>query len=362
MVAEIIPLGVLTRIYENIANNRFRKKIAQYFGLNIPVFTSWMTIVTLTRNTCCHHARLWNRFLSLRALTMTRPSTPWISNNVQQGRVFFTLCILKHFVDIIRQQNTFKHDLMALLEKYPMVDTCAMGFPVSWQNEPLWRWEINGRTVVWDKHSNSSEIFLAEKFVLSRIIRIFAAREPAKPLNDAQMCGSFLCLLVRIDISSLIQRSAYRFHRVSIAPLYYTNAIPSFIDKCQMFWRKLLLCSEIGCFRCSCSAHSILCKIGVVFQICIKMNYIKRDIETTILEALRKVKDWVNVPVAKRTVVYAGSLEDNNGEIQLLNYQHLFWHRKDTKHICIIRKNCIILLVFQKIIVSLLRIFIEYPQ
>ena len=24
------------------------------------------------------------------------------------------------------------------------------------------------------------------------IIRIFIAREPAKPLNDAQMCGSFL--------------------------------------------------------------------------------------------------------------------------------------------------------------------------
>ena len=37
-------------------------------------------------------------------------------------------------------------------------------------------------------------IFLAQKFVLSIIIRIFAAREPAKPLNDAQMCGSFLFL------------------------------------------------------------------------------------------------------------------------------------------------------------------------
>ena len=35
-------------------------------------------------------------------------------------------------------------------------------------------------------------IFLAKKFVLSKIIHIFAAREPAKPLNDAQMCGSFL--------------------------------------------------------------------------------------------------------------------------------------------------------------------------
>ena len=39
-------------------------------------------------------------------------------------------------------------------------------------------------------------IFLAKKYVLSMIIRIFVAREPAKPLNDAQMCGSFLFLWV----------------------------------------------------------------------------------------------------------------------------------------------------------------------
>ena len=39
-------------------------------------------------------------------------------------------------------------------------------------------------------------IFLAKKSVFSMIVRIFAAREPAKPLNDAQMCGSFLFLWV----------------------------------------------------------------------------------------------------------------------------------------------------------------------
>ena len=37
---------------------------------------------------------------------------------------------------------------------------------------------------------------LAKKFVLSMIIRIFIAREPAKPLNNAQMCGSFLFICV----------------------------------------------------------------------------------------------------------------------------------------------------------------------
>ena len=139
MIAEIIPLGTLTRIYDNIASNRIRKKIAKHFCLTIPVFMSWMTVVTLTRNSCCHHARLWNRSLSLRTLTMTRPLTPWVSSNVRQGRIFFTLCILKHFVDIIWRNNGFKNYLIALLDKYPMVDIAAMGFPSgNWQDEPLW--------------------------------------------------------------------------------------------------------------------------------------------------------------------------------------------------------------------------------
>ncbi len=139
MLAEIMPLGTLTRVYENIANNRIRKRIAQSFGLNIPVFTSWMTIITLTRNTCCHHARLWNRSLSLRAQTMDRHEWPWISENVQQGRVFFTLCIIKHFIDVIVPGNTLKKDLSKLLRQYPNVDLAAMGFPVKWKREPIWR-------------------------------------------------------------------------------------------------------------------------------------------------------------------------------------------------------------------------------
>lgn len=139
MLAEIIPLGVLTRVYENIASNQIRKKIAKHFCLSVPVFMSWMTIITLPRNSCCHHGRLWNRFLSLRALTMTRPLTPWVSPEVKQGRIFFTLCILKHFIDIIHPQNEFKKDLIELLSAYPMVYTRAMGFPQDGEQEELWR-------------------------------------------------------------------------------------------------------------------------------------------------------------------------------------------------------------------------------
>lgn len=63
---------------------------------------------------------------------------PWLTGEVQQGRVFFTLCILKHFMDIIRPDNDFKIRLVALLEKYPMIDISAMGFPENWKSQPVW--------------------------------------------------------------------------------------------------------------------------------------------------------------------------------------------------------------------------------
>ncbi len=40
-------------------------------------------------------------------------------------------------------------------------------------------------------------------------------------------------------------------------------------------------------------------------------------------KALKKVQDWVQRPIARRAIVYAGALEDSKGEIQLLNYQHI---------------------------------------
>ena len=40
-------------------------------------------------------------------------------------------------------------------------------------------------------------------------------------------------------------------------------------------------------------------------------------------KALKKVGTWVNTPINHRTVVYAGTLEDEKSDIHLLNYLHL---------------------------------------
>ena len=139
MLAEILPLGVLTKIYENIKSNRIRKLIAQEFALNVPVFMSWMTIVTVARNNCCHHARVWNRMFALRALTMRHMDRPWISMSVNQQKVYFSLCVIKYFLNIISFGNDMTAKLRSLLLDYPTIDANAMGFPMGWEQEALWQ-------------------------------------------------------------------------------------------------------------------------------------------------------------------------------------------------------------------------------
>ena len=40
-------------------------------------------------------------------------------------------------------------------------------------------------------------------------------------------------------------------------------------------------------------------------------------------KALLKVNEWVNPPVGKRTIIYAGTLEDDKSNIRLLNYRNM---------------------------------------
>ena len=139
ILMEILPLGVVTRIYENIADNILRKKVAGYFSLTAPVFTSWMTVITLTRNSCCHHSRVWNKSNAILPLIPKKLKGQWISSIISPKRIFYNICIIKWFIDIVSPHNDMKGHLQQLLADFPMIDVQAMGFPENWLEEPLWK-------------------------------------------------------------------------------------------------------------------------------------------------------------------------------------------------------------------------------
>ena len=139
ILAEILPFGVMTNIYSNIKKPQLKKRISQKFGLQVDPFNSWLTIVTLTRNSCCHHARVWNRQNTIRPMIPIIMNGRWITTPTDTLRVYFDLCIIKYFLNIISPQNDMRDKITKLLSDFPNIDPNAMGFTSGWQNEPLWQ-------------------------------------------------------------------------------------------------------------------------------------------------------------------------------------------------------------------------------
>lgn len=139
ILAEVLPFGVMTNIYSNIKVPRIKKRIAQKFGLQVAPFESWLTIVTLTRNSCCHHARVWNKQNTIRPMLPNSINGAWLSLPTDPLRIYFDLCIIKYFLNVISPKNDMRDKLLKLLSDFPSIDLAAMGFPQNWLQEPLWQ-------------------------------------------------------------------------------------------------------------------------------------------------------------------------------------------------------------------------------
>jgi abortive infection bacteriophage resistance protein len=139
---EVISFGTLGKLYSNFSDNAIKKVVAR--GFNVPqhiYLESWIASLAALRNCCAHHARVWNRVYPIkpRLPNAKRMRLPWInSSNIASNKLYAIVCCLIYWVNNILSNNTFKTDMINLLEKYPIVDPAAMGFPHGWEEEPLW--------------------------------------------------------------------------------------------------------------------------------------------------------------------------------------------------------------------------------
>ena len=139
MIAEIIPFGVLCKIFNDLKYKSIQKKIAAYFGLSLPVFSSWTISLVSLRNLCGHHNRTWNKEIPLTSHHLNNPAYPWINpSTTNMKRIYFRICIIKYLLFTVSPNNTFTQKLKSLLVDFPNIDTKAMGFPDNWLSEPLW--------------------------------------------------------------------------------------------------------------------------------------------------------------------------------------------------------------------------------
>lgn len=102
---EVLSFGTVSKLYSNLNDNKLKKQIARSFLLPQHLYLE-----------------------------------SWIDNQkINPYKLYATLCCLQYLLNTIYPDNGFGEQLRAVLSKYPNVDTRAMGFPVKWDAEIIWK-------------------------------------------------------------------------------------------------------------------------------------------------------------------------------------------------------------------------------
>lgn len=143
MSIEVMYFSHLSRICSGLKNRTDINGIATYFSLPPQIFCSWLHSINYIRNLCAHHARLWNREMSIvpAKLDFSKKLT-WISNpdTVRRGKIYYFFCMLDYMLQTANPRSSFKKSLKALLDEYKeVISLSAMGFSEGWKNEKMWK-------------------------------------------------------------------------------------------------------------------------------------------------------------------------------------------------------------------------------
>ena len=138
-VCEVMSLGLLSRWYDNLKPMPVRRAIANTYDLDQATLASWLRHLSLVRNTCAHHSRLWNREFTI---TPTAPghkpaglAAQWVAGS---RKLYNSLVILLHCMDIVAPHHHWRSALKNLVDQHG-IDVSAMDFPGNWQTLPIWQ-------------------------------------------------------------------------------------------------------------------------------------------------------------------------------------------------------------------------------
>lgn len=137
---ELASFGCMTKLFFNFSDTKTKKSIARsYYVPQHEILESWMKSLNALRNSCAHHSRVWNRIMPVMPQIPSRLNKNWITIKPTANRLYAILSCMSYWLNAIKPHNDFTQKFKSLLSQYPSIDIRAMGFPLDWEKEPLWR-------------------------------------------------------------------------------------------------------------------------------------------------------------------------------------------------------------------------------
>lgn len=144
MSLEVSSFGTLSKIFQNLKKGEEKQAVAKNFYLKkVETLENWMFCFSHLRNICAHHSRLWNKRLTALPFLPYNTQKPFLDKEevkqVYPNKVYAVICCIYYILKIIDPSNTFKIDLIELMEHCPLKQEKEMGFPENWQEHSVWR-------------------------------------------------------------------------------------------------------------------------------------------------------------------------------------------------------------------------------
>ncbi|MEQ1602331.1 MAG: Abi family protein [Methylophilaceae bacterium] len=140
VACEMMTLGHLSRWLQNLRIPKDRQDIAETYGLDEKVLVSFAHHLSVVRNHCAHHGRMWNRKLSLKMQIPGKKPVGLAAmfNPAQDRKLYNTLTMLAYLLTRISPASTWRKRLQALIRATPQIDVTEMGFPQGWAQRAIW--------------------------------------------------------------------------------------------------------------------------------------------------------------------------------------------------------------------------------
>lgn len=129
MMAELLSFTEWSKLFSNLSDEELKNKIAARVGVPAVYLPSWLKSLTVLRNSCAHHARIWNRDFTSSPKLMESMKSRILPG--MHRRVAVVFLVISKMLKPINRQCDFKKDILALFVNYPTIDTASMGFSCS---------------------------------------------------------------------------------------------------------------------------------------------------------------------------------------------------------------------------------------
>jgi abortive infection bacteriophage resistance protein len=135
MALELLTMGNLSMLFKGLGDATVKSEISAEWNVTAKVFESWLHSVSVLRNFCAHHSRLWNREMSIKP----RIPNELIPLRPEVHRLHGQLIVMLKLLDRTSPENHWRKRFVELLSEYEQIDPTAMGFPIEWERESFWQ-------------------------------------------------------------------------------------------------------------------------------------------------------------------------------------------------------------------------------